>query len=134
QIPDRLNTRTERAQAAMLLGAALVLQLVAVAASSVSAISAPPRADLSGIRSWVYQLQQVEPDRIAASAYDLAVIDFARDGSSEQAFSQSEVAMMKRKPEGQRRIVLAYLSIGEAEDYRSYWHSDWSETPPTWLG
>jgi len=38
------------------------------------------------------------------------------------------------------RKVVAYLSIGEAEDYRSYWQSDWvsngkrTATAPVWLG
>lgn len=38
------------------------------------------------------------------------------------------------------RKVVAYLSIGEAEDYRSYWQSDWvsngkrTATAPAWLG
>ena len=41
---------------------------------------------------------------------------------------------MQRKPDGGARIVLAYLSIGEAEDYRSYWQRDWSVSPPAWLG
>ncbi len=40
---------------------------------------------------------------------------------------------MQRKPDSGRRIVLSYLSIGEAEDYRGYWQPEWSETPPPWL-
>ena len=38
------------------------------------------------------------------------------------------------------RKVVAYLSIGEAEDYRSYWQSDWvsngkrTAVAPAWLG
>ena len=38
------------------------------------------------------------------------------------------------------RKVVAYLSIGEAEDYRSYWQSDWASNgkrtvaAPVWLG
>jgi cysteinyl-tRNA synthetase len=34
---------------------------------------------------------------------------------------------------GQRRIVLSYLSIGEAEDYRNYWNEEWYVEPPAWL-
>jgi cysteinyl-tRNA synthetase len=26
------------------------------------------------------------------------------------------------------------MSIGEAEDYRYYWESDWDNRPPDWLG
>jgi cysteinyl-tRNA synthetase len=30
-------------------------------------------------------------------------------------------------------LVLAYCSIGEAEDYRYYWLSEWDSNPPDWL-
>ena len=30
-------------------------------------------------------------------------------------------------------MVVAYLSIGEAEDYRYYWQSDWANDKPSWL-
>ena len=29
--------------------------------------------------------------------------------------------------------MIAYLSIGEAEDYRYYWQPEWKENPPAWL-
>lgn len=32
-----------------------------------------------------------------------------------------------------KRLVIAYMSIGEAEEYRPYWRSQWKETPPDWL-
>jgi len=28
---------------------------------------------------------------------------------------------------------LAYISIGEAENYRYYWQSQWNNDPPIWL-
>jgi cysteinyl-tRNA synthetase len=37
---------------------------------------------------------------------------------------------MKRKPDGSRRVVLAYVSIGEAESYRWYW----PQRSSAWLG
>ncbi len=32
------------------------------------------------------------------------------------------------------KTVLAYVSIGEAEDCRWYWDSAWENDPPEWLG
>ena len=29
--------------------------------------------------------------------------------------------------------MLAYMSIGEAEDYRFYWRADWDDSSPSWL-
>ena len=37
-----------------------------------------------------------------------------------------------KKSDGNRRIV-AYLSIGEAEDYRPYWKKEWKEKRPGFL-
>ena len=42
---------------------------------------------------------------------------------------------MKRRPDGRNRVLLAYLSIGEAERYRPYWQPDWNDPArkPPWL-
>ena len=39
------------------------------------------------------------------------------------------------KPQMQagKRIVIAYLSIGEAEDYRFYWNKKWNKKKPNWI-
>jgi cysteinyl-tRNA synthetase len=84
--------------------------------------------------SWGYQLQGVEPTVLAATPYDVLVIDYSRDGSAEEAFVPQDLDLLKHKLDGERRVVLAYLSIGEAEDYRFYWDPRWSQRPPKWLG
>ncbi|MEK7498774.1 MAG: MJ1477/TM1410 family putative glycoside hydrolase [Patescibacteria group bacterium] len=45
-------------------------------------------------------------------------------------FSKKEVNTMKKS----HNVVLAYLSIGEAEEYRYYWKPEWKEKPPGWMG
>lgn len=85
---------------------------------------------LSGVTSWGYQLQNTDPADIAASPFDLVVIDYARQGVDEGRFTPAEVKAMQNKPDGRRRIVLAYLSVGEAEDYRFYWRPNWVEPAP----
>jgi cysteinyl-tRNA synthetase len=89
----------------------------------------------SSIKSWRYQLQGIDPAAIAASSSDLVVIDHSGDG---RPFTPAEVEQMKRKPDGSRRIVLSYMSIGEAEDYRWYWDkrsADWlGRENPKWPG
>ena len=94
------------------------------------------------IRSWGYQLSNVEPAEIAASNFDAVVIDYARDGTQKNALTAVDIERMKVKPDGSRRVVLAYLSIGEAEQYRYYWNSRWNWLwgwyrtffGPKWLG
>lgn len=132
-ISEILSSRSGRLHSVPVLGASVMMHLaLAVAASPVLGASARP--NLAEARSWGYQLQMVDPYLVADSPYDLMVIDYARDGSVEQAFSRSQVMAMKRKPDGGSRIVLAYLSIGEAEDYRFYWNRSWQTSPPDWLG
>ena len=83
------------------------------------------RASLSRVKSWGYQLQDLRVERVASSSHDLIVVDETLDdqhrGSEARVLTQ-----LKRKPDGSRRIVLSYLSIGEAEDYRPYWHAGWT--------
>jgi len=133
-ISDIFMAGLERLHAsAPLLGASVLLPL-ALAALGGAALAAPARLSLADVESWGYQLQQVERDAVATSPYDLMVIDYSRNGSAELAFSRADVAAMQRKPDGGARLVLAYLSIGEAEDYRSYWQRGWQVSPPAWLG
>src|SRR5262245_39056703 len=99
--------------------------LVAVLAAGGDAAAQERSRLLAQAKSWGYQLQKVEPDEIAACPYDMVVIDYSRDGTQELAFSREDVDRMQRKPDGGRRIVLSYLSIGEAETYRYYWRWYW---------
>lgn len=73
----------------------------------------------SSIGSWVYQLTNYQNDQlsqIAASNFQLAVVDLARDGSSSY-FSRNEVAAVQATG----KIVLAYFEIGAIENYRPEW-------------
>ncbi len=95
-----------------------------------AATSATSAKRLSGVKSWGYQLQKVKPAEIAASPYDLVVVDYSRNGTDGGRFTPADVKTMQTKPDGGRRIVLAYMSIGEAEDYRFYWNPAWVEKAP----
>jgi len=69
-------------------------------------------------------------DALEGTNYDALILDLEFDG---HALSASDVALLKTKANGGRRLVLCYLSIGEAEDYRSYWRASWHTNPPEWL-
>jgi cysteinyl-tRNA synthetase len=68
---------------------------------------------------------------ISATYYDLVIIDLFH---FEEAYTKEEISMLQKKPNGNRRLVVCYMSIGEAEDYRYYWKDEWKQTPPLWLG
>lgn len=96
-----------------------------------TAKSAPTGQPMGQVKSWGYQLRAIDPAAIAKSSYDVVVIDFANHG---QPFTREEVERMRLKPDGGRRQILAYMSVGEAERYRFYWHPTWYLQPPAWLG
>ena len=134
-----LNTRRAYLRAVPALAGALFIVCGAQSASTqVPSIVAPPSAAapaLAAAKSWGYQLQRIRPETLAAIPYDVFVLDYSRDGTDARALTAREIAALKTKPDGSRRVVLAYLSIGEAENYRYYWQPDWS-TPslaPPWL-
>lgn len=78
------------------------------------------------IRSWGYQLQNDSIKPLIESPYDVIVIDYAK--SNGVPFTRDEVAQMKKKPDGSRRFVISYISIGEAEQYRYYWgERNWTD-------
>lgn len=85
------------------------------------------------VRSWGYQLQHLDVARAAASPFDLLVVDYTKDGDDESALTPAEVRRLQTKPDGSRRLVFAYLSIGEAESYRGYWNPAWKKQRPAWL-
>lgn len=61
---------------------------------------------------------------------DLLVIDLIYGGVP---LTGQEVKTLKRKSDGSRRLVFAYMSVGEAESYRSYWRPEWNEKQPEWM-
>jgi cysteinyl-tRNA synthetase len=100
---------------------------------------------LTEVKTWAYQLQGIsEPgavDALAASAYDMLVLEPTRtDWSSDDRFfdTRSMMSRLKASPgrDGvHRKVVLAYVNIAEAEDWRWYWawSQDWNcrGAPPT---
>ena len=69
-------------------------------------------------------------DAVRATRHDLIVVDLFYGRTR---LTRAEVASLKVKPSGAKRVVLAYMSIGEAEDYRYYWRLEWAAAPPSWL-
>lgn len=82
------------------------------------------------INSENYATRSAFISAVDAVNYDAVIIDaFFND----TALTPADIAALKTKPGGGTRLVIAYMSIGEAEDYRYYWKPSWSTTPPLWL-
>lgn len=90
---------------------------------------------LAGVRSWGYQLAGLKLEEAQRSPYDLLVVDATTGLASGRHFRPGEVEALKQKPDGGRRLVMSYLSVGEAEDYRADYFSEeyMEEDAPDWL-
>lgn len=62
--------------------------------------------------------------------YDVLIIDAFFD---DEPLSAADVASLKTKENGGARRVMAYMSIGEAENYRYYWQAGWRVGSPSWI-
>lgn len=68
---------------------------------------------------------------VQASNYDVLITDVFHQ--EEGIFLPSDIEKLRKKKNGGRRLVIAYMSIGEAESYRYYWQSGWKKGNPVWL-
>jgi len=74
--------------------------------------------------------------KLSSSGRDWVVLDATF--SDDTPWTSADLATIRRGKPG--RKVIAYLSIGEAEDYRPYWHKEWTKkgkltsAAPEWLG
>lgn len=75
---------------------------------------------------FLYQLQDATYSTLTSTDFRIGVIDLDDSGlTAEQVGALSE---------DQGKILLTYLSIGEAEDYRDYWQDgNWSSSSPDFL-
>jgi len=69
---------------------------------------------------------------IKATNYDLLIMDLFF-GDEDEEFNTAEIEQLKQKANGGTRLIVSYMSIGEAEDYRYYWDESWTVGSPTWL-
>ncbi len=80
--------------------------------------------------NWLYQLQNADPVEISSSGFEIAVIDYSKDGSESGEYSPEEIKIMVDAGV----VPVAYVNIGQAEDYRFYWKESWYTNTPEWLG
>ncbi len=118
-------------------------------------VSFPAERSLSTIPSWIMNIHNEDVSKLqeaknflyllTASRYrtpdsylrsmrnsnaDVLIIDAFYH---KRVLSTRQLRILKKKKSGNRRLVLAYLSIGEAEDYRYYWKASWRNNPPPFL-
>ncbi len=65
-----------------------------------------------------YATKQQFIDAVSQTSYDVVIMDLFHN---EEQFTQSDLDQIRVKSGGGTRLVICYMSIGEAEDYRYYW-------------
>src|SRR3972149_2003663 len=93
------------------------------------------------INDFAYQLQDINLTAIGGTKFDIVIMDYSKDGSDSGKFGVEEIDELQNSASGSKR-VLAYMSIGEAENYRFYWEESWDADndgqpdagSPSWLG
>jgi len=80
-------------------------------------------AAYSSREEWLAALQ--------ATNYDVLVTDAFFKGK--QSLTKNDVHSLKFKEMGARRLVLAYIDIGLADDQRFYWKREWRVGEPSWI-
>lgn len=58
-------------------------------------------------------------EAVQATNYDLVLVDLY---FNEEELTATDIESLKTKANGGSRLVICYMSVGEAEDYRYYWN------------
>ena len=88
-----------------------------------------PERDWGAINDYVIQLQRSRANRLAPTAFDLVIADIALSGNS-----PANIEAL-RHSDGGEKLIVAYMSIGQAATFQYYWQSEWrrdSEAFPHW--
>ena len=78
----------------------------------------------------LYASKQAFVDAVKNTNYDYIIMDFFYNG---EEFTSTQMEELKQKANGGKRLLICYMSIGEAEDYRYYWQSNWTIGNPSFI-
>jgi cysteinyl-tRNA synthetase len=77
----------------------------------------------------MYQIQDLDVsgavEALARTSYPLLVLEPGHNLTDDPYDTAGIVSALRETPDGERRVLLAYVDVGQAEDYRDYWASDW---------
>ncbi len=77
-----------------------------------------------------YATKQAFVDAVRSTNYDYIIMDYFFNG---EEFTASQIDQLKQKSNGGKRLLICYMSIGEAENYRYYWQSNWKIGSPSFI-
>jgi cysteinyl-tRNA synthetase len=93
--------------------------------ATINNVNALDITSISDVKNFLYLInpssfstKQSFLDAVKATNYDLVLTDLY---FNEEQFSAEDITSLKTKANGGSRLVICYMSIGEAENYRYYW-------------
>lgn len=92
--------------------------------------------ELAEVEHWLYvldvDLELDTVDEVIESGHEMIVLDFIPSEANNTDYPMAEVVSgLHNAPTP--KLVLAYIDIGEAEDFRTYWEASWEPGDPEWI-
>jgi cysteinyl-tRNA synthetase len=91
---------------------------------------------LDEVEHWLYlidvNLDADTIDEIVESEHDMVVLDFIPSEQQNTAFPMSDVVERLHEAD-HAKLVVAYIDVGQAEDFRVYWEPGWRIGEPDWI-
>ena len=78
----------------------------------------------------LFSTKQEFVDAVKNTNYDYVIMDLFYNG---EEFTSAQIDELKQKANGGKRMLISYMSIGEAEDYRYYWQTNWILGSPSFI-
>ena len=90
----------------------------------------------ANVSHWLYlidvNLDMDMVERMVDSEYDMVVLDFIPSEKENTDYPMGEV-VARLHAASHPKLVMAYIDIGEAEEYRTYWEPGWRVGDPEWI-
>ncbi len=91
--------------------------------------SARRKERLLAAETWMYQIQGLDEDGavqvLAETDYPLLVLEPGHNFLDFSYETKEMLTALRETPDGEQRLLIAYIDVGQAEDYRDYWQEDW---------
>lgn len=88
------------------------------------------------VNNWFYFLgfepSEVELQQMVDSVYDMVVLEPIFTDASNTDY-EMDVHVSQLHSSSHPKLTLAYIDIGQAEDWRTYWQPGWGIGNPTWI-
>ncbi|MDE3061013.1 MAG: endo alpha-1,4 polygalactosaminidase [Pseudomonadota bacterium] len=79
---------------------------------------------MTGTIAYFDQMQGANYQMLSGTGFQLGIVD-----PDDSQLTTSQIGSLQSSG----KSLIAYLSIGEAENYRSYWQSSWNSSPPSFI-